>query len=905
MKYTLDAFVTRLNRAQRNFANLGLILLFLRALFIAIITIAVWAMILPQNEVEQISLGILTLASVFFASLKCSNHRSRTKQDDDLLLALEIEYGLNHTTALTNLNRNQQIPESWKVSLDDFYQKFIRYERKRYLALASSLTLPLLIASITTPKTVPSFRVAIQEVSKVVSLFNHGATLRILQGATNEPANKDYQLAANSPVQLELLAQNLIEITLSGVGPSSTPPIVELRRLSPSAISTKSSSSQVEDVSKNADTELDIKLKKDSMPDDQPISNAPLPWEKSAQTNPGSQINTENATTSEINTDDRNKSVEATTTNSQADSLSSQSESTLQRFQMMTVRSPDPINSATPDLRHQITFAVSESVELFIPTLSANRPLARLIVRQLPIPKVSLTPVDALHDPWPDDQPLNLKIRVSAEHSLQLVRLLIKSGSRVAKELVANVMTEDRNTLTTEYRLHLEPYVESDLAQVEIVAEAVDRSLPTPLIGQSRPLRINTASAYGRYKVALETLRKLKTLLDETISQKSPELSKEAIDLANQSEEQSDRSPFFDGLDRVQIHRFRRATEDLSQQNDFGQILDLSQSINDFLFEHEILDDRERDRDFFVATRSLSRILEQTASKRPMSLQNMTSRLHQFLDDRHKRWQKRVERLAAENTPPNWQTIHQEKPFHKAIEKILLLDANSSRNPKLRSEQMTILSKTVSDYRAWIEALEAHEDKSREQQERQRQEGLASARNALRELQQRQGEVSAELDRADQKTPAQMSEQWISTKLKQASNVRDTKQLEGQMRALAPSAGARIEAAIKAMEATLDSGNQGNYAQSESNSDLAGRLLRQAERSASQSQQRRQSRGRRRRVTGDNYYGQSVVGDDIEINRNYEVERRYREDILDEIQDANLDEDQRALLENYLRQIVR
>ena len=58
-------------------------------------------------------------------------------------------------------------------------------------------------------------------------------------------------------------------------------------------------------------------------------------------------------------------------------------------------------------------------------------------------------------------------------------------------------------------------------------------------------------------------------------------------------------------------------------------------------------------------------------------------------------------------------------------------------------------------------------------------------------------------------------------------------------------------------------------------------------------------------MTGDSYYGQSVVGGDIEIRREYQVDRRYREDILDEVQNAEYDEDNRTLLESYLRHVVR
>jgi hypothetical protein len=233
------------------------------------------------------------------------------------------------------------------------------------------------------------------------------------------------------------------------------------------------------------------------------------------------------------------------------------------------------------------------------------------------------------------------------------------------------------------------------------------------------------------------------------------------------------------------------------------------------------------------------------------------------------------------------------------------LDEAAKISVKARSDQLTALSQSVVDYRAWIEELEQAEDKAREQEEKQRQEGLASARDQMRELQKRQGEISADLDRAGERAKSELETQWPSTRMKQNANTKETKRLEGQMRSLSPQANQRIQAAIQAMEGTGEHGNNGDYAMAESNSDLAGRLLRQAESAAAQSQQKRRSRGRRRRVTGDNYYGQSVVGGDIEIKREYQVDRRFREDILDEVQNSNVDDENRVLLESYLREVIR
>jgi hypothetical protein len=974
MKETVASAVAALNRVKRVSALSGFILRTLRSAAVAVMTVSIWALVRPQEELEHLALGAIAFAIALIAGLRGSRHDRRIDAPD-FLLAMEMQHGKAHASPLTGLTPDAALPDDWRAHVAAFRQDLVRFELGRNLALATSLVLPLAVTSVTLPQAVPSFRLALNEVSNVVSMLSRGATLRVIQGATTEVPEKGYPLSADEPVEIELLAQNLIEVSVSGGGFGRATPIVELRKrsvtgdadakptpkkekagvdsepasdaLGTAKLPWEKTKDETPEENTEENTEQDpadappegnadgdgtsepdddAKTAKAAGEGDEPLSNAPLPWEKTKAATTGTSSSAadapsngaasattdaaagqaEGTTVSEAKTGSGSATATSALESASPDGAAAEARPPVfQRFQMLPVRDASRAPGSNEPTRFSISFAVAEPVDLFIPQLEGDRPLARLKVRQLPIPKVTLSSATDLEDPWPDDQPLNLRIKVEAENPLQLVRLLIKSGSRVSKELVANVMAEDRTELVTDYRLVLETYVESDLAQVEIVAEAIDRAVPTPLAGYSEPLRINTASAYGRYRATLQTLRELKQQMDDALGKKTDQLPKEALEQARKAAGQSEKSPFFDGLDRVQIHRFENKVEELAAQPGFEGMLDLAQQLNDFLFEHEILDDRERDRDFFVASRSLSRLVEEEFKKRPVAIKTVTDRMKRFLDDRQQRWEKRVERLAPEQRPPQWETLRTEQPFHKSMERVQELDDRARTDPKARSEQMAELSKTVVDYRAWIEDLEAREDREREEEERQRQEGLASARNTLRELQQRQGEVSAELDRAGERTKEQLDEQWTSTRMKQNANAKETKRLESQMRALAPNAGARIEAAHEAMEATLKAGDEGNYALGESSSDLAGRLLRQAERAASQSQQKRRSRGRRRRVTGDNYYGQSVVGGDIEIKREYQVDRRYREDILDEIQDANLDEEQRALLENYLRQIIR
>jgi hypothetical protein len=549
------------------------------------------------------------------------------------------------------------------------------------------------------------------------------------------------------------------------------------------------------------------------------------------------------------------------------------------------------------------SFSVKEDVEVYLSTVSDTKPVAHIKVRQLPIPRVSLEAAVELKTPWPDDKPLPLTISVRAENPLKQVRLVIKAEGRSSTEVVSNVMTNDKKAVTTEYDLILETYVQSDLSRVEIIAEAVDRAIPIPLVGQSEPLFIETASAYGRYRQTLSTLRELKELIDDAVKDNKASLDPRADELADKAMNQSQDSPFFDGLDRVNISSFQANTRSLSQSPNSLRLMELQEDLNEFLYEHETLDDKERDRDFFVAARALSRLAEKPKADRAVKIEVVGERIKSFLEERQKRWQLRVGFLDA--PPKSWPKVRQ-KPFAKAIDQVMSYDSHGT--PEGQTQALTHLSKAVTEYRSWIDELEALESRAREQAEKKRQEGLTSARNQLKELQRRQGQVSARLDRAASRKDEDMKDNWPSTRAMQNSNVEGTQGLEAQLRSLSPQASERVKASLEAMKITVESGNADAFAQAESAADMAGRLLRQAQSAAQKSQRQKRRRERRRRVTGDSYYGKQIVGGDVEIKREYAVDRRYREEILDEIstrkQSADSEEEAR-LLEDYLRRVVR
>lgn len=548
-----------------------------------------------------------------------------------------------------------------------------------------------------------------------------------------------------------------------------------------------------------------------------------------------------------------------------------------------------------------LEFTSTDKSELIIPSLS-DKPLAFLDVQSLPVPVVELKIVGPSQEQWADNVPVPFEISVKSHNPLHRIQLVIKGRSRSKVENVTTVVGETTTSVHTEYKLNLEPYMEEDIIEFEVLAQAIDHAQPEPLTGSSAPILIRAASAYGRYKITLQTLAKLKSLLDASVGEAKGKLDNQAYELAATANTQSETSPFFDMLDRLELSRIvagLNESKQLDLKSKVSKLLDVNSQLASFLFEHEALDDRERDRDFFIAVRTYSRILEKPAAERPVAAANVADRIRKYLDQRHERWTRRVERLAEGFRPHLWPKIRDEKPFHAGIREALAEDQKGD----VSSSQATLV-RITNLYKSWIEELESKEDDSKQRKEQERQQGLANARNELREIQQRQDQVSAALDRASERTKDDLSSQWQSNRGQELTNSKQSSGLLMQLRALSPTAGDRLEAAIAAMEATLSTGNKGDYVSAESTADLAGRLLRDAEQSAARSQQKR-DRGRRKKTSGDDYHGNAIVGGDVEIKSEYNVDPRYREEILRDVQSSGDDAADRTLLDNYLRQILR
>ncbi len=569
----------------------------------------------------------------------------------------------------------------------------------------------------------------------------------------------------------------------------------------------------------------------------------------------------------------------------------SSDEKPLQSFQL----SPQQIDG---EHAYRMEFSVSETALLFIRDFS-SKAIADIEVARAPFPELTLQATEAIAKDWPDDKPVNLLITAHSKNPLQQINIVLNVNGRQYRESVQTVSGDDTLQADVQHSLSLERYVEADSASIEIRAEGIDRAVPNPGVGYSAPLVIETISSYGRYRKTLGSLREIKESLDAALSKANANLKNDTLEIMDRIQKDAGESPFFDSLDRLQIQNISTLLKQTISEPDLKKIYALNSSMGAFLEEHEMLDDRERDRDFFVAARGLSRLLQSDGPSSAVS-RLASEKLLDFLSDRKKRWKVRVKRLLHPENLKMKKKVMEGEMFSNAIREIMQTNL-TNQNSKQRSERL--LAETVSSYRQWIDSLEAQEDKEHESLEKQRQKGLASARDELQELQKRQINVSKLMHGADSKTRSILEENWAAARMHENTNVAAGLKLEEKLKALAPESAERLSAAVEAMKLTIEKGNSGDFIAAESFADLSSRLLHQAAKKAKEDQQKKTRRDRRN--SKDSYYGRSIIGGDIETQHEYRVDPRYREEVLDEVVKSDYEGESRALLNNFLKRMIR
>ena len=278
---------------------------------------------------------------------------------------------------------------------------------------------------------------------------------------------------------------------------------------------------------------------------------------------------------------------------------------------------------------------------------------------------------------------------------------MITTSGRTREELVANILKKIKQLTLQHTICFLKPYIDQDCQKLKLLHEATDRAIPKPLTGYSEPIIVNTASAYGRYRRTLQSLKDVKASLDEGKSSGDYRIQK-AIRHMNKAMAGSEDTPFFDLIDRMTIKEFMINLQQLEKKPKAQTIVGLSMKLDEFLFEHEMIDDRERDRDFFVAARSLSRILEKPKIKRQIDIGYATDKTKYYLDQRRARWKLRLERIPEDLKPKRLTLFMGKKPF---VNGMTTINTEASKTEKPSDKAMMTLAGIVPDYRKWIESL--------------------------------------------------------------------------------------------------------------------------------------------------------------------------------------------------------
>ena len=137
----LQKTVRALNRIKLRSHVLSAVIKIVRALMFGLVAVALWAIIKPEAQLEQVCLGLLAVV----ATLILSNWRSRTRiSETDVVLSLEIDHQETSTPAASLREQGNASPE-WSNILGNTKGDLRRYEGHRLIILLSTLLIPAII----------------------------------------------------------------------------------------------------------------------------------------------------------------------------------------------------------------------------------------------------------------------------------------------------------------------------------------------------------------------------------------------------------------------------------------------------------------------------------------------------------------------------------------------------------------------------------------------------------------------------------------------------------------------------------------------------------------------------------------------------------------------------------------
>lgn len=548
------------------------------------------------------------------------------------------------------------------------------------------------------------------------------------------------------------------------------------------------------------------------------------------------------------------------------------------------------------------SFSLTKNLHLTLQSLPTETPpLVSFFVEAGELPEVFISPDISIKDPWPSNEPISLKIEVKAKKEISLVKLHIKSDSDFHSKEIAELSQKNIKNISLTETVYLDQFLSDDFGKITLQAEVEDITTPVSQKGFSNQITLNLISVYGEYQKALSLLKDLREHIADSQTKGEIKLEKKSLEKMKELKTLSQRTPYFDHEDRRNLSEIHNLLQEYSQNLEEKTLQEASSLMTEFLSEHETLDDRERDRDFFVAMRSLSHLVEEEGVQKQKEILESNERTLKFLNERFERWQERVSELEDPQKIPSWESIEQKKPFQQSLEKISswLKKSSSFDSKKIRNE----LSKTVTSYENWITELETAEDKKEEEEAELAEKQLVSIREQLTELKKRQDEISIKLDQSENNSQEKLKSDWPITRLKQNTNLSAMDELISQLSSLNFSAGKRLDSAKEAMTEVLTSAEEQNFRKAETSSDSAGRYLREAMNKSQERQTKNQER-QRKKTGSQEYHGQAIHRGDIEIRHDYEIDKRYREDILKEFE-SNSSENYHDIQERYLKKIIR
>ncbi|MCY4381409.1 MAG: hypothetical protein OXC40_07585, partial [Proteobacteria bacterium] len=596
-----------------------------------------------------------------------------------------------------------------------------------------------------------------------------------------------------------------------------------------------------------------------------------------------------------------------------------------QNLGMTKVTDKGPSHSKSYD---QLMLRVFQSSAIFVQEISKTKPVAYVAFGEQSVPSVGLLfnePVDPTKS-VSDDQPISVRISGVSPYPLRRINLIIETARGQFRETVTTIMANSQLSIVHNYSVHLAPYIFDREEHVHLIAEVIATAQGDEIIGLSEPLAIRVSSSYGRYKQALQDLGAIRKELMMWQQEQASDIMARIGDLSESLAENSQQTSFFNLADRINLEDFQEQLANIRQKesSDHPISQELIGDINEFLTLHEELDDRERDRDFFVASRLYAQKAREISLGHQQTLDQDTENMMEFLAERRERWQERVAQLGETNQDfaimaqryamnpyftEGWQSMD-----HAMQQQIR--NRGSKNNDQNQEAPFVQLSSLISEYRVWLDALELNENKQREQARSQHMSSLASAEATLKMMRKSQDNIASRLDLSatmvtgDQErvkdVEQMMAKEWHEIKQSQTKVQTQAEQLRKMLSQVPGLTTDRIGDAIEAMKGVKQAGGHGDFYQAEELADQASRLLRegaQDTKSHRSRQKSRQSLHPRKSVIGNEYYGNSIV--DMSLTKEHSVDQNYREAVLRDMSQYPRQGRDQSIQKRYLREMLR